>query len=235
MSDTLRLNQYLAKCGLGTRRQADGLIRGGRVMVNGEVVTEMGSRVSPLTDEVHCDGALLSMSARYYRLYNKPIGEEWRTQGGAPTQLWIDKAARFEVEVDAALSPLANAHGGLILLTNDPVMHKADQQDTITQLYSATTDESLNDEQCELLLNGGDGRATIIELDRSGSDEHGYTTGILMRGGTDRLLRSTLVSVGATVLRLDRKTYAGLTKLNLPRGHCRDLAPKEVGFLKMGK
>lgn len=232
----IRLNKYIANSGICSRRDADIFIAAGNVTVNGEVITEMGYRVSP-TDQVKFDGRSISPEKPEYFLLNKPkgvfvTGSEER--GGKTVMDLMAKATRAKLDPVGKLDTQAM---GLLLLTNDGTLAKklAKPRNGIRQIYHINLNKPLAKEHLEKIREGvflEDGKVKVQDIsyiaDRPRS-EVGLETNSIKPHVVQRLFKSQ----GYEVEKLDRVVFGGLTKKDLPRGRFRSLTKQEVINLGM--
>ena len=229
--DELRLNKYISNSGVCSRRDADIYIQSGNVKVNGVVVTEMGHRVK-LNDEVIFDGVRLSPEKKEYVLLNKP--KNFSTAGdddkNAPSVLDLVRGA-----TKANIQPVGRMDKtttGLLLFTNDSdILRKYTEPNQKTsKLYQVTLDKNLRFEDMEKITSG-----LTIENHRVYVEEVSYIEnqpkseiGIKMKTANIKVVRKIFEHLKYDVIKLDRVTFAGLTKKNLPRGNYRFLTEQEI-------
>jgi 23S rRNA pseudouridine2605 synthase len=233
--DTVRLNKFLSNAGICSRREADENIKMGLVQVNGKVVTEMGFHVSA-TDEVKFDGTRIQKIPPAYILLNKPKGFVATAQGGIikkSVQELIRSSTRTKIP---PIGDMGRPMTGLLLLTNDEELRKKlNQSPSIAMVYQVILDKNVTPEKIIQLKKGHlvfDKEVkinTISHLEGKSKNE----IGIEVHSLTPAVLVKLFEVVGLKVLQMDRVTFAGLTKKELPRGNWRRLNPKEIGFLKM--
>lgn len=232
----IRLNKYIANAGICSRREADTLIEGGAIMVNGVYVTELGMKVMP-TDEVRYGDRVLCREKTVYLLLNKPkdyitsLDEE---RGRKNVMELIAGACRERIY---PVGRLDRTTTGLLLFTNDGDMARKLMHPKmgIKKVYQIELDKNLKHADMMKIADG-------IELDDAyiKADSIAYINpdtkrevGIEIHTGQNRVVRRVFESLGYKVVRLDRTLYAGLTKKDLPRGRWRFLNEKEVNILKM--
>ncbi|MDY0216487.1 MAG: pseudouridine synthase [Bacteroidales bacterium] len=232
----IRLNKYIANAGICSRREADTLIEGGAIMVNGVYVTELGLKVMP-TDEVRYGDRVLCREKTVYLLLNKPkdyitsLDEE---RGRKNVMELIAGACRERIY---PVGRLDRTTTGLLLFTNDGDMARKLMHPKmgIKKVYQIELDKNLKHADMMKIADG-------IELDDAyiKADSIAYINpdtkrevGIEIHTGQNRVVRRVFESLGYKVVRLDRTLYAGLTKKDLPRGRWRFLNEKEVNILKM--
>ena len=233
-SDMVRLNRYIANAGICSRRDADKLIEAGEIKVNNKVITEMGYQVAP-TDIVKYGNRKLNREKPVYVLLNKP--KDFLTTTEDPN----DRKTVMELVKnagDARIYPVGRLDRnttGLILLSNDGEL--ADRlthpSHEIEKIYQAELDKPLTDNDFEKIKAGltlEDGEIKVDDLAKVTPD--GYVIGVKIHSGKNRIVRRIFEHLGYEVTKLDRTTFAGLTKKDLPRGHWRYLTERELVKLK---
>ncbi len=233
--DELRLNKYIANSGMCSRRDADIYIQSGNVKVNGQVVTEMGYKVK-LTDKVEFDGTTITPEKKEYLLLNKP--KNFTTSGEE------DKNMRNVLDLvrnatEAKIQPIGRMDKnttGLLLLTNDAEMVRkfAQPNQKSFKIYQVTLDKNLKFEDLESISQGVtmDGHRLYIDEISYIEGQAKTEIGIKLRTPNVRVVRAIFEQFGYDVLKVDRVSFAGLTKKNLPRGNWRFLTDQEVINLK---
>ena len=233
-SNTTRLNRYIANSGVCSRREADELIARGDISVNGKVVTEMGFQVKE-GDTVKYGTKALSPERFVYVLLNKP--KDYITTTEDPEE----RKTVMELVADAGnfrmypVGRLDRNTTGLLLFTNDGEL--ADKlthpSNNVRKIYQVELDKPITDEHFEGLKKGIELEDGPIKPDAlSIVTPDAYVVGIEIHSGRNRIVRRMFEHFGYEVSKLDRTTYAGLTKKELPRGKWRFLDPKEVVKLK---
>jgi len=234
----IRLNRYIAHCGVCSRREADELIAAGRIRVNKNLVTEMGFMVMP-GDNVFMGKKLLKREDYAYVLLNKPKDFITTTKDTHERKTVMDLVKKA---ADVRLYPVGRLDRnttGLLLLTNDGEL--ADKlshpSNNIRKIYKVDLDKALEKQHFEQISAGfslEDGPIAIDDIALLTPDN--MSVGIELHSGKNRVVRRIFEHFEYKVERLDRVVYAGLTKVNLPRGKWRHLTDKEIGLLrKMGK
>ena len=235
--EEIRLNRYIANSGVCSRREADTLIQAGVVTVNGEVVTELGTKVNPLTDEVRFNGERLKGEEKVYIVMNKPSG--YVTTAGDPhadrTVMDLLKGCTARVY---PVGRLDKATTGVLMFTNDGEMAERLTHPSYDKkkIYQVGLDRALSQEDHDALLSGitlSDGPVAADELEFIDEGDH-RKLGIEIHSGKNRIVRRMFESLGYTVKTLDRVYFAGLTKRGLKKGEWRYLSEGEVNILKMG-
>jgi 23S rRNA pseudouridine2605 synthase len=233
--DAMRLNKYIANSGMCSRRDADIYIQSGNVKVNGQPVTEMGYQVQ-LGDVVHFDGSLITPEKKEYILLNKP--KNFTTSGEEDNDMRnVMELVRGATK--AKIQPIGRMDKnttGLLLFTNDTDMVRkfslANQKSP--KIYQVSLDKNLKYEDLEKIAAGVmlDGHKLYIEEISYIEDEPKTEIGIKLRTPNVKVVRAIFEHYKYDVLRVDRVSFAGLTKKNLPRGNYRYLTEQEVINLK---
>ncbi|NCF95394.1 MAG: pseudouridine synthase, partial [Bacteroidetes bacterium] len=235
-SENIRLNRFIAHAGICSRREADKLIEDGMVTVNGLVVTEMGHKVNP-TDEVKYAGEKLKAEKPVYLLMNKPKGFITTVEDEKARKTVMDLIGDACKERIYPVGRLDRATTGTLLFTNDgdlakKLMHPSNGA---PKIYLATLDKPLSPADLEAIKEGvtlNDGLVPVDKIEMPNADNH-TLVGIEIHLGRNRIVRRLFEHLGYEVTKLDRTSFAGLTKKQLNRGQFRFLSEKEVGFLKM--
>ena len=236
-NEPLRLNKYLANAGVCSRREADEFIQAGVVKVNGEVVTELGTKVLR-SDEVMFHDQPVTMEKKVYVLLNKP--KDYVTTSDDPQQrkTVMDLVKNACPERIYPVGRLDRNTTGVLLLTND-----GDLASKLThpkflkkKIYHVHLDKAVTAHDMQQIAEGvqledGEIKADAIEY---ASDTDKKQVGIEIHSGKNRIVRRIFESMGYKVTKLDRVQFAGLTKKNVKRGDWRYLTEEEVDRLRMG-
>lgn len=233
----MRLNRYLANAGVCSRREADKYIEAGIVTINGNVITELGTKVK-YGDVVKFNDALLEPEKKTYILLNKPKDYVTTLDDPHADRTVIDLIRNGCKERVYPVGRLDKATTGLLLLTNDGDLAEflAHPRNNKKKIYQATLDKVATKADLQRLYEGvsledGDIRADDINF-VDANDKR--VVGIEIHSGKNRIVRRMFEHIGYDVRKLDRVYFAGLTKKNLPRGKWRFLSDKEVNMLKRG-
>jgi 23S rRNA pseudouridine2605 synthase len=233
----IRLNKYLSNAGLCSRREADERITNGLIKVNGNVVSELGSKIKP-GDVVEFDGKVVVPERKCYVLLNKPKDCVTTTddESGRTTVLDIVKNACRERIYP--VGRLDRNTTGVLLLTNDgDLASKLTHPKYIKKkIYHVWTDKAIAEEDMQRIADGIELDDGEIHADAISyvNDSDKNQAGIEIHSGRNRIVRRIFETLGYRVVKLDRVYFAGLTKKNLPRGKWRYLTQEEVNYLKMG-
>ena len=232
----IRLNKYLADSGICSRREADDLILAGAVTVNGQVVTELGTKVKT-TDKVVYGGQALNREKLRYVLLNKPKGVITTSDDPYERHTVMDLVEGACQERIYPVGRLDRNTIGLILLTNDGELAKTltHPSHEVKKLYHVTLNKPLTNKDFEKIEQGlmlEDGPITVDKIDYVVDDPTMREVGVEIHSGRNHIVRRIFESLGYEVVKLDRVMLAGLTKQNLPRGHWRFLTSAEISMLK---
>ena len=237
IQNEIRLNKFIANSGVCSRREADTLIQAGVVTVNGEVVTELGTKVNVLTDEVRFNGERLRGEEKVYIVMNKPKGYVTTASDPHAGKTVMDLLKGCETRV-FPVGRLDKATTGVLMFTNDGEIAERLTHPSYDKkkIYQVILDRELSQEDYDKVLAGvelSDGIVAADELEYIDATDH-RRLGIEIHSGKNRIVRRIFESMGYTVKALDRVYFAGLTKKGLNKGEWRYLTEGEVNILKMG-
>jgi len=238
----VRLQKVLANAGVASRRVAEELIVQGRVRVNGEVVTELGSRIDPESDLVDVDGTAIQLDqSKRYVILNKPTGvvSSMKDERGRPdlrrfTQEWPERLYNVG-RLDAETS-------GLLVLTNDgDLAHVlAHPSFGVTKVYIAKVEGRVTPQTIGKLTRGIDLEDGPIAADKarllsasagSGRGREESLVELTLHSGKNRIVRRMMAAVGHPVVELVRRQFGPLHLGTLPAGRARELTTVERGAL----
>ena len=236
-NEPLRLNKFLANAGICSRREADEFIQAGVVTVNGEVVTELGTKILR-TDEVKFHDQPVKIEKKVYVLLNKP--KDYVTTSDDPQQrkTVMDLVKNACPERIYPVGRLDRNTTGVLLLTND-----GDLASKLThpkylkkKIYHVYLDKNVTAHDLQQIADGiqledGEIKADDVQYAHPTDKKQ---VGIEIHSGKNRIVRRIFESLGYHVQKLDRVQFAGLTKKNLKRGDWRYLTEEEVDRLRMG-
>jgi 23S rRNA pseudouridine2605 synthase len=234
----VRLNRFIAMSGQCSRREADEFIQAGDVTVNGEVVTTLGTKISP-TDTITFKGQPISSEKKVYILMNKPKGFVTSIDDPHAEKTVMDIVKNACDERIYPVGRLDKSSVGVLLLTND-----GDLTEKLThpshnkrKVYQVTLDAPLTNFDLQRAREGIDLDDGIIIPDAVDfvKPENRKEVGIEIHSGRNRIVRRIFEELGYGVHKLDRVYFAGLTKKNLKRGQWRFLTDREVAMLKSGR
>jgi 23S rRNA pseudouridine2605 synthase len=236
---TIRLNRYLAQCGLGARRKCDGIIKSGHVFVNGQKVTELGTKVAP-DDVVEYHGKTVAPIQRlHYLAFNKPAGVMVTRNDpeGRPTIYSALRADGYHADHLNHVGRLDFLSEGLLLLTNDGALIHAltHPRYRIKKVYRVQLDRALPESGRERLISGVESEGQVLHAGavRSASGERGgHWYEVDLYEGKNRQLRRMFDALSFRVLRLRRIRFASVQLQNLAPGKVRPLTQKEIAGLK---
>ena len=236
-NEPIRLNKFLANAGVCSRREADEFITAGVVSVNGQVVTELGTKIKR-GDEVKFHEQVVNIERKIYVLLNKPKDTVTTSDDPQARRTVMDLVKDACTERIYPVGRLDRNTTGVLLLTND-----GDLASKLThpkylkkKIYHVHLDKNLPQADMEQIAAG-------IQLDDGEihADAISYTdeakkndVGIEIHSGKNRIVRRIFESLGYKVVKLDRVYFAGLTKKGLRRGEWRYLTEAEVNHLRMG-
>lgn len=233
----IRLNRYIANSGICSRRDADKLISGGQVSVNGKKVTDLGTKVSG-DDDVRYRGRRLSAERKVYILMNKPRGYVTTVEDPNAEHTVLDLIGKGCPVRVYPVGRLDKDTTGVLLLTND-----GDLTTRLThprymrnKIYHVFLSKPIMKEDMIKLTEGVDldGETVTADAVSYADPEDHSQVGIELHSGQNRVIRRLFEALGYRVKKLDRVYFAGLTKKNLPRGKWRFLSDKEINMLKRG-
>lgn len=233
-----RLQKALANAGVASRRVSEQLIVEGRVRVNGEVVTELGSRIDPDKDLVDVDGTAVQLDqSKRYVMLNKPTGvvSSMRDDRGRPdlrrfTKEWPERLYNVG-RLDAETS-------GLLVLTNDGELAHvlAHPSFGVTKVYIAKVEGRVTPQTIQKLLRGVDLEDGPIAADKArllstSAEGGGSLVELTLHSGRNRIVRRMMAAVGHPVVELVRRQFGPLHLGTLPAGQARELTKVERGAL----
>ena len=232
----IRLNKYLADCGICSRREADDLIKAGCVMVNDEVITTMGYKVKT-DDKVVYGGQTLNREKLRYILLNKPKGYITTSDDPYERDTVMELVKNACTERIFPVGRLDKNTTGLLLLTNDGELAKklTHPSSEVTKLYHVVLNKPLTKNDMLRIADGielDDGMIAADKIAYDEDDDSKKSIGIELHSGRNRIVRRIFEHLGYEVVRLDRVMFAGLDKYKLPRGEWRFLTDAEVNRLR---
>ncbi len=230
-----RLNKFLAHAGIGSRRQVEDLILGGRVSVDGKTVRELGTRVEP-DQRVCVDGQPVRSERHVYWMVNKPRGYLCTNRDPAGRPLAIDLVPKVDQRV-YPVGRLDEASEGLVLLTNDGdlanrLLHP---RFGVEKTYLAQVAGTPTPEDLQQLLKGvwlSEGHVKAKHVKRLRSQGGSTWLRIVLNEGKNREIRRMLARLGHKVLHLRRIAFGPIQLKSLARGKARRLSPSEVAALQ---
>ncbi len=237
IQEVVRLNKFIANSGVCSRREADTLIQSGVVTVNGEVVTELGTKVNILTDDIRFNGERLKGEEKVYIVMNKPKGYVTTASDPHAEKTVMDLLKGCPTRV-FPVGRLDKNTTGVLMFTNDGEMAERLTHPSYNKkkIYQVVLDAPLTEEDQQKILSGielSDGIVAADELEFIDAHDH-RQLGIEIHSGKNRIVRRIFESLGYEVRALDRVYFAGLTKKGLKKSDWRYLTEGEVNILKMG-
>ncbi|MDR3268458.1 MAG: RNA-binding S4 domain-containing protein [Tannerella sp.] len=236
-NEPIRLNKFLANAGVCSRREADEFIQAGVVKVNGNVITELGTKISRL-DTVLFHERPVQIESKLYILLNKPKNCVTTSDDPRERRTVLDLVKNACKERIYPVGRLDRNTTGVLLLTNDgdlasKLTHPSYKK---KKIYHVWLDKEVTLEDMEKLATGLELEDGEIHADAISyaSEEDKMQVGIEIHSGKNRVVRRMFESLGYHVVKLDRVYFAGLTKKNLPRGKWRYLTERDVNALRMG-
>ena len=233
----IRLQKYLAMCGIASRRNSEKIILSGRVCVNGTVVTQMGTQIDESEDSVTVDGKPVHPETeKHYIAYNKPVGEVTTVSDPEGRATVMDRFSDYPVRL-FPVGRLDYDSEGLLLLTNDGELmnHVLHPSMEVVKSYLTKVSNHVSKDEITLLRKGVliDGKMTSpasVRLIR----ENTFDTVLLIsiHEGRNRQVRKMIEAIGHKVVSLKRVRFGSVLLGNLPTGMWRRLTPEEVEKLK---
>ena len=237
ISNEVRLNKFIANSGVCSRREADTLIQAGVVTVNGEVVTELGTKVNVFEDDIRFNGERLKGEEKVYIIMNKPKGFVTTASDPHAEKTVLDLLKGCETRV-YPVGRLDKNTTGVLMFTNDGEIAERLTHPSYDKkkIYQVSLDRPLSKEDYDQIIAGvtlNDGEVKADELEYVDENDS-RKLGIEIHSGKNRIVRRIFESLGYSVKALDRVYFAGLTKKGLKKGEWRYLTEGEVNILKMG-
>ena len=237
VKDEMRLNKFIANSGVCSRREADNFILAGVVTVNGEVITELGTKVNINTDDIRFNGERLKGENKVYIVMNKPKGFVTTASDPHADRTVMDLLKACPTRV-FPVGRLDKNTTGVLMFTNDGEIAEKLTHPSYDKkkIYQVSLDNKLKQEDFDKIVSGielNDGRIAADELEYIEADDH-RKLGIEIHSGKNRIVRRIFESLGYEVKALDRVYFAGLTKKGLKRGEWRYLTEGEINLLRMG-
>ena len=234
-SEPMRLNKFIAHCGICSRRDAAELVKNGEVKLNGEVFFNPAYEVQA-KDTIEYKGKKLRPEIqKIYLLLNKPKNVVTTASDDKGRKTVMDLIQPRYMERLYPVGRLDRNTTGLLLLTNDGDLAQklSHPSYNVKKIYHVVLDKNLTDLDFEKIIQGvllEDGKAQVDSLDFVEGNRK--EIGITIHLGKNRIVRRIFEHLGYEVIKLDRVYYAGLTKKNIPRGEFRELTEKEIIMLK---
>lgn len=233
----MRLQKYLASCGVASRRNAEKMIVEGRIAVNGQTVTELGSQVDADTDVIKVDGETVHpVTEKHYIAYNKPVGEISTVRDPEGRDTVMDRFRDYPVRL-FPVGRLDYDSEGLLLLTNDGDLmnHLLHPRFEIPKSYLTRVSNTVSQDEIRMLKKGVmiDGRLTSpAEVRLIRQDTFSADLLITIHEGRNRQVRKMIDAIGHQVVRLKRVRFGPVQLGDLPSGMWRRLTDEEIAKLK---
>lgn len=239
--EEIRLQKYIAECGITSRRKAEELIINGKIKVNGKVVTELGTKINPSNDIVEYDNKIIKQEHKnVYILLNKPIGyvTTVKDQFGRPSVLDLVKVKERIVPVGR----LDFYTSGALILSNDGdfVYKITHPKHEIDKTYNATVKGIVTDDEIETLRKGvkidhyitKPAKVKILKIDE---EKNISRLEITIHEGKNRQVRKMCEAIGRRVIALHRSKIGNIGVKDLELGKWRYLTDQEINKLLLIK
>ncbi len=236
-NEPIRLNKFMANAGICSRREADEFIQAGEVLVNGEPVTELGTKITR-NDTVTFRDKVVTLERKIYVLLNKPKDCVTTSDDPQGRLTVMDIVRNACTERIYPVGRLDRNTTGVLLLTNDgDLASKLTHPKFIKKkIYHVWLDKDVSEEDMQRIADGIELEDGPIQPDAVSyaNETDQNQVGIEIHSGRNRIVRRIFEALGYRVVKLDRVYFAGLTKKNLQRGRWRYLTQQEVNMLQMG-
>jgi len=231
-----RLNQYIAKSGITSRRKADLLIESGKIKVNGVIVNKLGTKVS-LDDNIEYDGQQIKIEKYRYLILNKPKNYITTLKDEKNRKTVLDLINKACPERLFPVGRLDKNTTGVLLFTNDGNLSQRliHPRNKIRKIYHVILDKKISSQHYNIIQNGfllEDGKIKVDELHLVKNAQNKELL-VTLHSGRNRIVRRIFEFFQYKVVKLDRIEFAGISKKKVIRGTWRFLSQKEIGFLKM--
>jgi 23S rRNA pseudouridine2605 synthase len=237
-NDAIRLNRYLASCGVGSRRACDSIIEAGRVTIDGAPVTSLGVRVFPFSQRVCLDGRDLRPQSTRVLMVHKPRNVLCTVSDPEGRRTILDLLP--PEWHDLRLYPVGRLDQnseGLILVTNDGdlALRLTHPRHHVEKEYLVWVRDELQQEQGNDMLRGVREEGEVLRalhIEPVPSQGRYFCYSMILGEGRNRHIRRMCEAVGVSVVRIKRIRMAGLDIIELPPGECRELAGRELAELR---
>ena len=235
--EIIRLNKFISNSGICSRREADNFIQAGVVTVNGEVVTELGTKVNAREDDIRFNGERLRGEEKVYIVMNKPKGYVTTASDPHADKVVMDLLKGCDARV-FPIGRLDKNTTGVLMFTNDGEIAEKLTHPSYDKkkIYQVSLNKDLGKEDFDRIMEGvslSDGDIAADDLQYIDESDH-RKLGIEIHSGKNRIVRRIFESLGYEVKALDRVYFAGVTKKGLKRGEWRYLTEGETNILKIG-
>lgn len=240
MAELIRINKFLAQCGVGSRRECDKKIAAGHISVNGTVTTELGLKIDPEKDEVLFDGENVEqVNKKYYIAYHKRPGTVATKSDPEKRETVFDALQKQGLNASLLnyIGRLDMFSEGLLLFTNDGELIHAltHPKFHIKKVYLIKTDTELTETDIRKMVDDGiedDGQILRAGAIRRKNDLKGNWVEVDLFEGKNRQIRRMFSALGYTILKLKRIQFGGVKLRDLPAGKYRELEEREIKNLK---
>jgi 23S rRNA pseudouridine2605 synthase len=233
MNYPIQLNKYIAHAGLCSRRKADILVKNGAIIVNNEIITDSAYKIYA-DDKVIYNNKVLKPEKKIYILLNKPRGYITTVADEKERKTVLDLIGDSIKERLYPIGRLDKETTGLLILTNDGNLAQklAHPSYNIRKIYQITLSTSLAPADSTTIRQGIMLQDGFIKVDSISRMPHRQNTVTLtLHSGRNRIIRRIFEHLGYTIMALDRCSYGGLSKAQLPQGYWRFLTKREVELL----
>ncbi len=239
MEEQVRLQKYLSECGVASRRKAEEYILGGKVQVNEETVTELGTKINPNTDTVYFNNKKVTIqNKKIYILLNKPIGYVTTTKDQFNRETVLDLIKGINIRL-VPVGRLDMYTSGALILTNDgdfiyKVTHPSHE---ITKTYTATIRGIIKDEEIQRLRDGVKiedytTRPAKVRILKTDIEKNISRIEITIHEGKNKQVRKMFETIGKKVIALHRTKIGEIDVKDLKIGEWRYLRPDEIKFFR---
>lgn len=234
MSDTVRLNKYIASCGLGSRRFADEMIKSGRIKINGKTVTEPGVYVSK-KDRVEADGQILEEEKKVYIVFNKPPGYITTRNDEKGRKTIYDNLPENMKGLKTA-GRLDKDSTGLLIMTNDGelIQKLAHPKSKVPKVYRVVAEGKINIEDLHRFQKGIEiesGKIAFAQGVILDYEQGNTTLELVLHQGYNRQIRKMFDFIGHKVISLKRIQHACIVLGGIKKGKFRFMKSKEIDNL----
>lgn len=231
-----RLNQYISKSGITSRRKADLLIESGKIKINGVVIKKLGTKVS-VNDTVEYAGKEIKIEKYKYLILNKPKDYITTLKDERNRRTVMDLIVKSCNERLFPIGRLDKNTTGVLLFTNDGDLSQKliHPKNRIKKVYHVGIDKKIKEEDYNTIKKGfflEDGEIIVDDIQIVNNSQNKELL-ITLHSGRNRIVRRIFEFFEYKVIKLDRIVFAGISKKKVVRGKWRFLNKKEIGFLKM--
>lgn len=233
----MRLQKYMARCGVASRRKSEELISEGLVKVNGKIIREMGFKIDPKVDEVRVNNKIIELEEeKIYIMLNKPVGYVTSLKDDFNDKKVIDLVEDVEERI-YPVGRLDKDSSGLLLLTNDgdfayKLTHPKFQvpKTYLAKVEGVPSKEALEKFRTGLVIDGWHTAPAKVEIVREFKDK--CFLEVEIHEGRNRQVRKMCDAIGHPVISLERRKFGNIVLTDLKVGNYRKLTNKELQILK---